>query len=267
MPCINPRFLSIALHCPMLALRNFTSRTRNVVSIFNAFTTQNPNPEQSPIPSCTRYDDLINAAGRERDFATVRYLLNKRSRDGFFNTVNTFKFISTDLSLLDELSKHIARLNGFARKSSYNSLVAQLAKMHRIPDALRVAEMMSTNDYGATASTFHPILNALSRKKEMAKAWRVLEAMRACGIQPDVTAFNHILTAFCYIGDLKSAANVLESMEEEGVAADSRTYDALVLGACKAGRLDGAISVLRRMMDDELPASIASLSGLLFRSV
>lgn len=238
----------------MLALRNFKTLTRNVASIFNSFSTQNPNHELSPIPSCTQYDDLINAAGRERDFATLRYLLNKRVREGFFNTVDTFKFISTDLSVLDELSKHIAGLNGFTRKSSYDSLVAQLAKMHRIPEAVRVTEMMSTNDYGATASTFHPILNALSRKKEMAKAWRVLEAMRACGIQPDVTAFNHILTAFCYIGDLKSAANVLESMEEEGLAADSRTYDALVLGACKAGRLDGALSVLRRMMDDELPA-------------
>ncbi|KAL2526623.1 Pentatricopeptide repeat-containing protein [Abeliophyllum distichum] len=238
----------------MLALRKFTCRTRNVASIFKSFTTQNPNLRPPTIPSCGRYDNLINAAGREREFAAVRYLLNKRVRDGCFNTANTFNFISTDLSVLDELSNHLAALSGFTRKSAYDSLVAQLSKMHRIPEAIRVAEMMVTNDFGATASTFHPIVNALTRKKEMAKAWRVMEAMRACKIQPDVTAFNHILTAFCFTGDLKSAADVLESMEEEGMAADARTYDALVLGACKAGRLDVALSVLRRMMDDKLPA-------------
>ncbi|KAM7461900.1 hypothetical protein LguiA_030021 [Lonicera macranthoides] len=49
-------------------------------------------------PTSAYYDDLINAAGRQRDFTTVFHLLNKRVRDGCFNTKSTFKFLSTDLS-------------------------------------------------------------------------------------------------------------------------------------------------------------------------
>uniref|UniRef100_A0A5B7BHI1 Pentatricopeptide repeat-containing protein-mitochondrial domain-containing protein n=1 Tax=Davidia involucrata TaxID=16924 RepID=A0A5B7BHI1_DAVIN len=245
----------------MQALRKLTPKTPNSPSLRHItsrfLTTQNPNPNPIPFPdepSSAYYDDLINAAGRDGDFATVHRLLNKRHRDGCFNTTNTFKFISTDLSVLDELSQTLAHLDkGFSRKSAYDSLVARLCKMQHTDEALRVVETMVRENYGANASTFYPILNALTRKREMEEAWRVMELMRENQIPPDLTAYNYILTAYCFVGDLKSAAGVLTRMEEEGMEVDTRTYDALVLGACRAGKVEGAMVVLRRMEDDGVP--------------
>lgn len=205
-------------------------------------------------PSSATYDELINNAGRDRDLATVLELISNRFRDGFFNTNSTFKFISTDLSKLDDLLKTLARLEkGFPRKSSHDCLIAQLCRLRRMPEAIRVAEIMVWENYGANAITFHPILSAFSKKKAMDEAWRVLESMRAWGIKPDLTAYNNILTAYCFSGDLNSAAVVVTKMAEEELGADSRTYDALVLGACRAGKLDGALRLLRRMVDDGVP--------------
>ncbi|KAA8539556.1 hypothetical protein F0562_026248 [Nyssa sinensis] len=222
----------------MQALRKVTPKTlstpflRHITSRF--FTI--PSPDE---PSSAYYDDLINAAGRNRDFATVHRLLNKRYRDGCFNTTNTFRFISTDLSILDDLSLSLAHLDrGFPRKSAYDSLVARLCKIQQTDQALRLVETMIREGYGANAATFHPILNALTRKRKMEEAWQVIELTRENDIPPDLTAYNYLLTAYCFVGDLTSAAGVLTRMAQEGMEGDTRTYDALVLGACRAGKVE-----------------------------
>lgn len=241
------------------SLFHITSRFLTTTQIPNSF------PDE---PSSAFYDHLIDAAGRQKDFATVLSLLNKRSRDGFFNTTNTFNFISTDLSVLDDLSQTLASLDrGFTRKSAFDALVSRLSRLGRPDEALRVAEQMLRQGYGANACTFHPILNALTRKKTMDEAWRVIDLMRENRISPDLTAYNYLLTAYCFVGDLTSAAGLLTRLAEEGLGADSRTYDALVLGACRVGNVEGALVVLRRMEDDGVPVLYSThvhvISGLL----
>lgn len=221
----------------------------------SSFSIQNPICSSATIPyvpSCTYYDEHINKAGREGDFASVHHLLNKRARDGFFNTNSTFKFISTNnVSILDDLLETIARLDsGFPRKSSYDCLIARLSKMHCISEAMRVAETMVSKEHGANNVTFHPIINALTKKDEFDEAWGVMAVMKSCGIAPDLTTYNYLLTGYCFAGNVASAAAVLAKIEEEDLGADTRTYDTLVLGACRAGKLDAALEVVRRMLDD-----------------
>lgn len=240
----------------MLALRKLS--TLKSSRFLSSFAIQNPICSFSTIPdvpSCTNYDERINKAGREGDFTTVHHLLNKRARDGFFNTNNTFKFISTNnVSILDDLLEIIARLdNGFPRKSSYDCLIARLSKMHCISEAMRVAKAMVSKGHEANNVTFHPIVNALTKKEEFEEAWQVVAVMKSCGISPDLTTYNFLLTGYCFAGNVASAAGVLAKIEEEELGADTRTYDALVLGACRAGKLDAALAMVRRMLDDGVP--------------
>lgn len=238
----------------MLALRKLSSSSKSS-SFLCSFAIQSSICSSATIPdvpSCTYYDARINEAGRQGDFATVHHLLNKRVTDGFFNTINTFKFVSTtNLSILDDLLDTIARLdNGYPKKCSYDCLIARLSKMHCISEATRVAETMVSKRHGVNNVTFHPIINALTKKEEFHEAWRVMDVMRSNGIAPDLTAYNFLLTGYCFTGDVVSAAVVLAKMEEEELGADTRTYDALVLGTCRVGKLDAALAVLRRMVDD-----------------
>ncbi|XP_047325664.1 pentatricopeptide repeat-containing protein At3g56030, mitochondrial [Impatiens glandulifera] len=214
-------------------------------------------------PSSSHYDDLINVAGRERDFATVRRLLNKRMVDGFFNTTDTFKFIFNDLSVLTDLTESLSHLDaGLTRKHSFDSLILALSRVRRTDEALLVADEMLKRRYGANAVTFHPILNTLAKKKQLKEAWRVVDLMRENDIHMDITGYNYILTAYCCAGDMKSATDLLERMEEEEkLQADSRTYDALVLGACKVGKVEGALMVMRRMEEDGEKAILFSTHG------
>lgn len=242
----------------MLAVRNFTSKISSLRITSRLLTTQNitPNPDLDE-PTAAYYDDLVNIAGRSRDFDTVHHLLSKRYKDGCFNTTNTFKFITAceeDLSVIDELSQTLARLEiGFARKNAYDSLIARLSKLNWIDESLRVVDTMVRGGSVANACTYHPILSAVTKKKDMERAWRVMEMMRGNGVSPDVTAYNNLLTSYCFVGDTESAARVLAKMREEGMKADARTYDALVLGACKVHKVEGALAVLRRMVDDGVP--------------
>ncbi|KAK4343584.1 hypothetical protein RND71_036678 [Anisodus tanguticus] len=199
----------------------------------------------------TSYNERIKKAGREGDFATVHHVLNKRVLDGFFNTNNTFKFISTNnLSIiLNDLLETISRLdNYFARKCSYDCLTDHLSDMHYISEATRVAEaVVSEGHAAANNAAFHPIINALM-KEEFDESWRVMDVMKSYGVNPDLNTYNYVLTGYCFIGNVTSSADVLARIEKEELGADTRTYDALVLGACRSGKLDAAL--VRRMLDD-----------------
>ncbi|KAK3042129.1 hypothetical protein RJ639_001831 [Escallonia herrerae] len=205
-------------------------------------TIQIPNSIENE-PSSAYYDHLIDAAGRERDFAAVHSLLNKRAHDGFFNTTETFKSL-TDPSPSGQR---------VPRTDAHKSLIPRLAKMGRADEALRVADAMTAAGCGINASTFHPMLQALTTKKEIDRAWRVVDRMRENNVSPDLTGYNYFLTSYCFVGDLTSAAGLLTKMREEGMEGNARTYDALVLGACRTGKLDGALRVLRRTLELKVP--------------
>lgn len=239
------------LHNPFHVLKPISARL---------FATQKPsyNAHEFPDePTSAYYDDLINEAGGSGDLEAVRYLLNKRAKDGCFTTTSTFKFITntdTSLSSIDHLCRTLARLDsGFTRKSAYDSLVARLCKLRRVDESLRVVDAMVRGGYGLNVATFYPILSVVTRMKKMDEAWRIVELMRSLGVPPDLTAYNYILTAHCFNGDLEEARDLTRRMEEEGLGADSRAYDALVLGACRAGKVEGALLVLRKMEDEGVP--------------
>ncbi|KAF8009723.1 hypothetical protein BT93_J0650 [Corymbia citriodora subsp. variegata] len=221
----------------------------------------NPNPTPIVIrdePTSAYYDDLVNAAGRRGDFATVRNLLNKRVRDGCFNTGDTFRFLTqteTSLSALDDLLRALSRIDpGFPRKSAFDALIARLCRLGRAEDALRAVETMASGGgVGLNAVTFHPILNLLTRRGDFEEARRVADTMKDRGVPLDLTAHNYFLTAHCFRGDLASAARAMEEIEREGLGADTRTYDALVLGACRAGKVGAAVGLLRRMEEEGVP--------------
>lgn len=252
----------------MLALRRLNNNCILSLPIYNVaarcFSTQSPNSNLNAILSIAEFDDLINAAGRKRDFAAVRHLLSRRMSDGLLNTNNTFQFIAIDPSVLDELLQSLGVIDDwFTRKHAHDAVVAQLARLYRTTDALRVAETMARKKYGATAVTFHPILNALARKKEMSAAWRVLDVMRACNVRPALTSYNYIISAHCSVGDVASAAEALVKMEAEGMRPDSMTYDALVQGACRARKVEAALVLMRRMVEDGVPALFSTYAHII----
>ncbi|GAB4853724.1 hypothetical protein Ancab_017918 [Ancistrocladus abbreviatus] len=221
-------------------------------------TQDHPNSDsEPPEPTSAYYDDLVNEAGRSRDFALVRQLLIRRIRDGCFNSNDTFRFITktpTSLSFVDDLFETLARLpKGYTRKSAFDSLNSRLCKLQLTDDALKVVDKMLERGLELNACSFHPILNALTKKKEMEAAWNVVGLMKENGVEPDTTAYNYLLTAYCAVGDVISAANLLRRLSEEGLKGDTRTYDAMVLGACRAGKVDGAMAVLRAAEDDGVP--------------
>ncbi|KAG9150530.1 hypothetical protein Leryth_010908 [Lithospermum erythrorhizon] len=229
---------------------NIIHKTLRKTLSFHFSTSSSSKLPNSPPPSSAYYDELIDFAARNRDFTTVQHLLNKRAKDGCFNTTNTFKFIATnDPANLQQVMQCLNNLDGgLARKGSYNALIAQLSKLDRIREAMVVVHEMVKKDYGAKATSFHPILNALTKRREMGEAWSVLELMRERGISPDTTSYNYLLTSYCFIGDLESSCLVLRKMREVGLEEDLRTYDSLVLGACRWGKLQGALMILRRMV-------------------
>nr|GFC81243.1 hypothetical protein [Tanacetum cinerariifolium] len=164
--------------------------------------------------SSAEYDDLITTAGKNKDFTTVSNLLTQRYNKGFFTTNNTFKFISTDLTFINDLQKTISDLNGNTRKKSYESLIACLCKLNLVDQALTTAELAAEKS-GADVTTFHPIISLLTRQKNFARAWSVVEVMKSKNIVRDVACYNFFLTAYAVNGNLTPCVDVLKRMADE----------------------------------------------------
>ncbi|KAJ9545637.1 hypothetical protein OSB04_025344 [Centaurea solstitialis] len=238
----------------MFALRKTLKQPSVFTAAVHRLTTTTTTANLPEPSTSAAYDDLITTAGRQRDLATVRRLLNQRYANGLFFTTNTFNFISTADDISDLLKTLPDLKEGHCRKSAYDSLISRLCKLRLTDAALRVAtsdDLAVAGKHAAgDARTFHPILSLLTRKKNFNEAWRVIEIMRSRGIARDVTCYNYFLTAYSVAGDPRSGVGVLKKMAEEGLKADARTYDALVLGACKLGKVDAAVAVMRRMVED-----------------
>ncbi|KAF9596505.1 hypothetical protein IFM89_012236 [Coptis chinensis] len=233
---------------------HFSSRFFSNETNFYPFT-KTPKRFDTDIPTSAFYDKLIDEAGRSRDHTTLYRLLNKRYKDGCFNTSKTFKFLTetnahfnTDL---DDLVHIICKVDkGFARKNAFDCLITCLCKSDCVNESVRVIESMIEKEVGVNAVTFWPLLNTLTRKRRIDEAWGVVEKMREYNVCVDITAYNFILMGHCFEGDMKKAVEVLEKILEQGLKVDTRTYDALVMGACRAGKVEGALLLLRKMEEE-----------------
>ncbi|KAJ8438622.1 hypothetical protein Cgig2_017960 [Carnegiea gigantea] len=243
----------------MLTIRTII-KARNSISVSNSISDQfsqlfSTSSTLSPTlskpaaaPTTAYHDDLVNEAGRARDFRRVRHLLIKRINEGCFSSKDTFRFITNTeslLALLHDLFECIASVpKGVPRRSALDAFINRLCKLGFVKDALQVLDKMRQRKLEINAYSYHPVLNALTSKKDVEGALRVLEGMKAIGINPDTTSYNYILTAYCVQGEAIEAGDLLEMMlGEKGVKADARTYDAMVLGACRAGKVEGALAM------------------------
>ncbi|KAG6418468.1 hypothetical protein SASPL_120672 [Salvia splendens] len=248
----------------MIILRRLRIPSKTVTLIYDVTAAQFSTQTSNSAPSSAKFDDLINAAGRQGDFAAVRDLLSQRLTFGCLNTANTFKFIATGTASIDDLLRNLAALDDwFTRKHAHDALVAQLARLHRADEALRVAVAMAQRSYGATPVTFEPIVNALAKRKEMDACWRAIDAMRACGVRPSPAVYHYVLTGYCFVGDVASAADTVEKMEAEGMEIVAETYDALVLGACRAGRVEVAVAVVRKAVESGVRALFSTYTHII----
>lgn len=237
--------------------------SRRALTIANRFFTSSiPSISFLDNPNTTQYDELVKDAGCSGDFNKLRQLLDKRVKHHYYNTANTFNFITNNaasLAALDNLILTLSRLDkGPSRKGAFDALISRLCKLGKIDESLRVVKSMASADCRLNACSFHPIIKALTRKNRIDEAWQVVDLMRSLGASPDLTIYNYILMTHCAAGELSSAAVVLTRMEEQKMKANGRTYDAMVLGACRAGKVEGAMVVLRRMEDDRVPMLLST---------
>ncbi|EXC04708.1 hypothetical protein L484_009901 [Morus notabilis] len=249
----------------MSLIRKFPIKTlqfRHILTLSNLFSTSaNPNPPSNR-PATAHYDEMVNAAGRSGNYDELRRLLNRRVKDGCYNTTSTFNFVTVgddSISAVGRLCETLARLDkGYVMKGAFDALVARLCKIARIDESRLVIEAMAPANCGLDARTFHPVIKGLTRKNQVDVAWRVVDVMRERGVSPDTEIYNRFLTMHCGAGDVEAAAAVLERMVKVGLKPNGRTCDALVMGACRAGKVEGALVLLRRMEDDGVPMLLST---------
>eukprot|EP01018_Ginkgo_biloba_P000236 Gb_33357 [translate_table: standard] len=207
-------------------------------------------------PSSAIYDELVNIAGRSKDFETVQTLLTERIIYRCFNSTKTFLFAIAwhdDPVMLKEVIETIYKLDSFHRRNAYDMLIAALCKDDHVDAASSVLQEMLNRDCAPAPCTFHPFVISYSRNKQMPKVYELFQVMKERDCSPDTTCYNFALRSLCQNEQFSEAAELLGTMvNSPGSKPNSVTYDILILAACKAGKMEDALQLFGRTLEDGL---------------
>lgn len=129
-------------------------------------------------PNSAMYDELVNIAGRCKDFETLKMLLTERVADNCHISAKTFSFATAwhdDAEMLGEVTETIKQLENFARKNAYDMMVSALCKEDYVDSAISVLKDMYRAGCALTPLTFRPLLVAHGRNNRMAEVHEVFE--------------------------------------------------------------------------------------------
>jgi len=202
------------------------------------------------------YDELVNIAGRCKDFETVGMLLTERVAEHCFNSPRTFSFATAwhnDAEMLGEVTETIKKLENFAQKNAYDMMIAALCTEDYVDSAISVLKEMYKAGCALTPLTFRPLLVAHGRNHRMAEVHEVFKFMKKMGCTPDVACYNIVLRKLYQSEQFAEADKFFSMMVNTyGCKPDHVTYDILVLEACRARKMEDAVRHFGRMKEDGL---------------
>lgn len=218
-------------------------------------------------PNSAMYDELVNIAGRCKDFETLELLLTERIADHCFNSAKTFCFATVwhnDAEMLGEVTETINQLEKFAQKNAYDMLVAALCKEDYVDSAISVLKEMFKAGCALTPFTFRPLLVAHGRNHRIAEVHEAFKFMKKMNCPPDVSCFNFVLRKLYQNEKFAEAEKFLRMMVNTyGCKPDHVTYDILILEACKARKIEDAIRHFGRMKGDGLKPMHCTYTNLI----
>ncbi|XP_024031538.1 pentatricopeptide repeat-containing protein At1g74900, mitochondrial [Morus notabilis] len=238
--------------------------------------------------AASSFDNVIDIAGRLRDFQTVWTLVARMRSRRIGPSPKTFAIIaeryvsagksdraikvflsmrehgcSQDLnsfnSVLDVLCKsgRVEMAHNFFRAYrrnfrvdtvSYNVIANGWCLIKKTPKALEVLEDMVKRGFSPSLITYNIMLKGYFRAGQVKEAWEFFGEMKRRKVEIDVVTYTTLVHGFGVVGEIKKARRIFDEMVGEGVVPTVATYNALIQVLCKKDSVENAVVVFEEMV-------------------
>ncbi|KAG0482782.1 hypothetical protein HPP92_010866 [Vanilla planifolia] len=178
----------------------------------------------------------------------------------------TFPSLSLALHLFRSISLRGLQPDAY----SYSTLIAALARDHRLDDAFALLDEMQLDGVAPNSITFNSILHAILRTGNLRRAVNLTRYMLLKDCPPTLATYNTLVHGLCRHGRLEDALSLIGRMVlRDGLVPNEITYGTLIDGLVKLGRAEDAHRVFDLMRERGVRANEYVYSALitgLFRS-
>ncbi|XP_018472499.1 pentatricopeptide repeat-containing protein At1g06710, mitochondrial [Raphanus sativus] len=128
----------------------------------------------------------------------------------------------------------------------YDALIDGLCKVGKLEEAQEVKTEMSEHGFTATIYTYSSLIDRYFKMKRQDLVSKVLSKMLD-SFKPNVVIYTEMIDGLCKVGKTDEAYKLMKVMEENGCEPNVVTYTALIDGFGVIGKIETCLELLERM--------------------